>query len=301
MVAGRILSVLMLIVIAADANAISADDLRNFSNETARERDAKASRAKSTDPAAMVPDVKSRQTQEPRQFRRSDDAPALDNSPAASRKSYSRPQRSSSAAATIQAEPAGTGGYQPPVPVDKAIVSDAIPAMKNFGIRLGTWMEGNINRNTSSAEPGMVEIELTSDVIGDKRTLKAGTLLFAGKQINGQTKRLEMVVQNGITPSGEEFKLTGLIFDLQKVSGLAGIISVDNDETLKRGAGKGLLAGLGAAAQSMAGQTPVGAAVGAGSQSILQDKGSVVDQATEQKLTIYVSPQPLLIRVEKTF
>ena len=288
---------LSIVLSVSDVLAISADDLRNLSADTARAQDAKAARANTSDPAALVPDTQQHKSNEGRHFRRAGDETGATDVPAPKNRSQKR--RADSIDESTRSPQARS--YQAPVSPDKAIVSDAVTGIKTFGIRLGTWMEGNINRNTSSAEPGLVEIYLAGEVIGDRRTLKAGTLLFADKQINGQTKRLEMVVQKGITPNGEEFKITGLIFDPQKVSGLTGIISVNNDETLKRGAGKGLLAGLGAAAQNLAGQTPVGAAVGAGSQSILQDKSTVVDQATEQKLTIYVSPQPVLIRVEKTF
>ena len=292
---------LVLVMFTVQAYAVSADDLRSFSADADREQKARASRANTADPAAQLP---AQEKPANREFRRADDTAGQEPSQRRGREArgQARPsgQRRYSESEAVQVVPQNSG-YQAPVSADKAFVNDAVPVMKNFGVRLGTWLEGNINRNTSSAEPGMVEIHLTEDVIGDRRTLKAGTLLFADKQINGQTKRLEMVIRNGITPAGEEFKITGLVFDLRKVSGLAGIITVNNDESVKRGAGKGLLAGLGAAAQNAVGQTPLGAAVGAGSQSILQDKGNQVDQETEQKLTVYVSPQPLLIRVEKTF
>lgn len=162
-------------------------------------------------------------------------------------------------------------------------------------------MPGRLTRTATNTEPGLVEIELTEDVAGDKKTLPAGTLVFARKQYNDGTKRLELQVEKGITPSGLEFALHGLVFDLHKMSGLIGSVSTDTSRVVERGTKKGLLAAGGAAAQQFTGSTPLGAASSAAASSILSESEQAVEEATRPRVTIQVPAQPLLIRVEETF
>lgn len=182
----------------------------------------------------------------------------------------------------------------------EAAVIDAVPASLNFGIRLGTWMPGKLNRDTSTAEPGSVELTISEDVIGDQRTLPAGTLVFANKMLNSTTKRMEMVVTHGITPEGREFKLSGRVFDPIKVSGLSGIYTVDDKAIAKHGLQKGTVAAIGAATQSLGGMSPLAAAGGAATQTVITDTGGAVEYNAPSAV-IYVSPQPLIIRVEEKF
>jgi hypothetical protein len=194
--------------------------------------------------------------------------------------------------------------YTPPprssaVSGEQAIVTDAVHSTVAFGIRLGSWLNASLDRNTTSGESGSVELTLTGDAIGDRRTLPAGTVLFADKNLNNTTKRMEMVVTHGITPTGLEFEMHGLVFDPQKTPGLAGVYVLDKKESVSRGAQKGAIAAVGAAA-GMAGPGVAGAATNAAAQSVLNDAGTVTDNNAAQAV-IYVSPQALIIRVEKQF
>ena len=194
--------------------------------------------------------------------------------------------------------------YTPPprsgaVSGGQAIVTDAVYSTAAFGIRLGSWLNASLDRNTTSGESGSVELTLTGDAIGDRRTLPAGTVLFADKNLNNTTKRMEMVVTHGITPAGQEFEMHGLVFDPQKTPGLAGVYVLDKKESVSRGAQKGAIAAVGAAV-GMAGPGIAGAATNAAAQSVLNDAGTVTDNNAAQAV-IYVSPQALLIRVEKQF
>jgi len=297
---GRYLIIALLILLPIRLYAVSADDLRSMSSDNERDRQARQGRAKTSDLSPLMGSDKSSSdkadNKAPKRFTKK--KKTTSTTPVVSSKTSS----SVDGGKTTREEQIQAEVPIPPVPGQQTMVSDAIKPSTSFGIRLGTWMEGNINRNTSNAEPGLVEITLTADIIGDKKTLKTGTLLFAQKQFNASTKRLEMMVQKGITPSGQEFKIAGLIFDTQKVSGLSGIVDMDNANSVKRGASKGLIAAAGtAAAKSAAGATPFGSAASASVDSVLQDQSNVVEQTTGQQLTIYVSPQPLLIRVDQTF
>jgi len=194
--------------------------------------------------------------------------------------------------------------YTPPprsnaVSGGQAIVADAVHSTVAFGVRLGTWLNASLGRNTTSGDSGSVELTLTRDVIGDRRTLPAGTVLFADKALNNITKRMEMVVTHGITPTGLEFEMRGMVFDPQKTPGLAGVYVLDKKEVVARGATKGAIAAVGAAVGTLGGGA-AGAATHAATQSVLNDANQVTDGNAVQAV-IYVSPQPLMIRVEKQF
>ena len=285
--------------------AVTADDIRALSNDNDRDLRASQGRAKASNLDTLIDPNGN-----------SDDKAKQESDKTAPKRFTKKKKRASTTAVTTPAGAAiksSSNGDKlkeqvqvetplAPVPGQQTMVSDAIKPSNAFGIRLGTWMEGSINRNTSNAEPGLVEITLTAEVVGDKKTLKPGTMLFAAKQFNQATKRLEMQVQKGITPDGKEFQLTGLVFDTQKVSGLSGIVDMNNAESVKSGASKGLIAAAGAAAKVAGSSSPViGNAASATADSILQDQTNVVEQNTAQQLTIYVNPQPLLIRVDQTF
>ncbi len=297
-----IISLLLVLLPVHLLYAVTADDLRALSDDNDRDLRASQGRAKASNLDTLI-DLNNNSV----------DKSKDDDKMAAKRftKKKKKKKRASAAGSAIKSLSGGNKPKEkaqqvemplPPVPGKQTIVSDAIKPSSAFGIRLGTWMEGSINRNTSNAEPGLVEITLTAEVVGAKKTLKPGTLLFAAKQFNQATKRLEMQVQKGITPDGKEFQLTGLVFDTQKVSGLSGIVDMNNAESVKSGASKGLIAAASAASKVAGGSSPViGNAASATADSILNDQSNIVEQNTAQQLTIYVNPQPLLIRVDASF
>ncbi len=292
---------LLLLCVPVLVHAVTADDLRNMSSDIDRDQQASSSRAKSDDLQSLIgeedknvtPAKKDHTTKPGRKHFKKVHENGKSVPPAAA-------PAASAARATATLSPEPETSHQP-VPGSQSMISDAVQPVKSFGIRLGTWIEGKIDRNTSNAEPGSVEITLTGNVVGDKKTLKAGTILFGPKQLNNATKRLEIMVDHGITPDGVEFDCKGSVYDTHKVSGLQGIIDYDKDSMVKRGASKGALSAASAAARNLAGNTPAGAAIGGASDSMINDQSNIVEQQTSQQPTIYVGPQPLLIRIDKTF
>jgi len=288
-----LLTGLVCIHVSSAAAAITADELRGAAADQDREAAQKQNRAntgalgellpsspKSSKygiPSADAPAVKKRAVKKPGATTPATGAPEL---PGISNL-YTPPPRSS----------AVSGG--------QAIIADAVHSTVAFGVRLGTWLNASLDRNTTSGDSGSVELTLTGDVIGDRRTLPAGALLFADKSLNNVTKRMEMVVTHGITPAGQEFEMRGLVFDPQKTPGLAGIYVLDKKEVVARGATKGAIAAVGAAAGTLGGAA-TGAATNAATQSVLNDVNQVTDNNAQQAI-IYVSPQSLIIRVEKQF
>jgi hypothetical protein len=288
------LALMLLCTIPATAAGITADELRELTRESEQAAQARATRAKAEAPAANLPAV-----QQP-------SAESSESTPSArphSRKYSSTPAAEAPTTTTSPVHPSQKTYIPPPRLTTSGPVTDAVSRdpKRLFGIRLGAWMPGRLTRTATNTEPGLVEIELTEDAAGDKKTLPAGTLLFARKQYNDGTKRLELQVEKGITPSGLEFGLHGLVFDLHKMSGLIGSISNDPSRVVERGTKKGLLAAGGAAAQQFTGSTPLGAASSAAASSILSETEQAVDEATRPRVTIQVPAQPLLIRVEDTF
>jgi hypothetical protein len=292
----------------ASAQAITPDELRALSSSQNHEKEQKDNRVNTGEVGKLIPANK--KTNQPSSTKYSaGNLTENSNTP----KAQASPNKKNSINATATAQDAANTEktvvptinsdiYIPPTrqTTSNQIVSDAIPTSLVFGVRLGTWIKANLNRDTSSAEPGTVEVAVTEDVVGDKRTLPAGTMLFAVKVLNNATKRMEMTVTNGITPKGQEFKVRGLIFDPLKVSGLSGLYQIDEQNIAKHGAQKGAVAAVGAATQTLGRLNPLAAAGGAVTQSVLSDTSGAVEY-NRPTAVIYVSPQPLLIRVEERF
>lgn len=215
------------------------------------------------------------------------------------------PSRKTPQAGTINAAPGESNFYVPPdrnqtANVQEANVVDAVAASTAFGIRTGSWLSASLQRNTTSAETGTVELMLTSSYVGDRRTLPDKTILFAEKTVNGLTRRMELVVTHGITPKGTEFEMRGIVFDPQKTPGLAGVFLLDKKQVASNGLAKGAMAAVGAVIGTI-GAGVRGDATKAATQSVLSDSGQVADYNNTQQAVIHVSPQELLIRVEKQF
>jgi len=292
MVIARHLLIGIACLYASIAGAVTADELRDAAAEQDRETTQRQSRTDTGSIGSLLPG-------DPQTSSKYDTgAQSTDSRTAAKKPAAKKHDAAESGVEDV------SNLYTPPprsgaVAGGQAIVTDAVHSNVAFGIRLGSWLNASLDRNTTSGESGSVELTLTSDAIGDRRTLPAGTVLFADKNLNNTTKRMEMVITHGITPTGLEFEMHGLVFDPQKTPGLAGVYVLDKKESVSRGAQKGAIAAVGAAV-GMAGPGVAGVATNAAAQSVLNDAGTVTDNNAAQAV-IYVSPQALIIRVEKQF
>lgn len=288
MVIARHLLIVLACLYASIAAAVTADELRDAAAQQDRETTQKQSRTDTGSIGSLLPG----------------DPQTSSKYDTGAKTATKKPAAKKHEAAAVSGVEDVSNLYTPPprssaVSDGQTIVTDAVHSNVAFGIRLGSWLNASLDRNTTSGESGSVELTLTGDAIGDRRTLPAGTVLFADKNLNNTTKRMEMVVTHGITPTGLEFEMHGLVFDPQKTPGLAGVYVLDKKESVSRGAQKGAIAAVGAAA-GMAGPGVAGAATNAAAQSVLNDAGTVTDNNAAQAV-IYVSPQALMIRVEKQF
>jgi type IV secretory pathway VirB10-like protein len=185
----------------------------------------------------------------------------------------------------------------------RTVFSDAVePDTKRYyGIRRGTWIKAELRRNINNAEPGDVELYVSQNVHGDKKTLSIDTQLFAAKAFTSATQRLDLLTTYAITPKGREFVLKARIYDLHKVSGLIGIIDANESKIAERGATKGLSAMGSSILGEVSSQSIIAQGFAKGGQSMIQDSQRASQLATRQQITIFVAPQPILLRVEETF
>lgn len=285
----KLLSFLLALSVALPALAITPDELRAMSENQQREDYMKGNRANTGSMGALIPAAPPKS----RKYSSQPDKP-VSRAPAA-RKSTSAPTPAPVVNENIYIPPARENGAS-----GQAFVSDAVKVGSQFGIRTGAWLKGELRRNTTSAESGSVELQLTSDFSGDRRILPRGTVVFADKSLNTATKRMELMVTHGITPDGKEFEMRGLVFDPKKTPGLVGIFVLDKTQVASKGFTKGALAAVGAVAGNMTGS--VGAtAANAATQSIVNDTEQATGFKNDLQAVIYVAPQELLIRVESGF
>ncbi len=276
--------VLAIVIIAAHADGITPDELRDLATQQEHESAVRAGELDTATPETALPAA--RRDARPLSTTGSPkhDAPGV-AAPAGTR-----------GRAGVASHGPSAGVYAP----RGAILSDAVTVQNVYGIHLGTWMRGQLTRNVSSAEPGLVEITLTNDVIGDRRVLPAGTTFFARQALNDATKRMELFVEKGITPDGNEFAVKGIVYDLQRISGLPGIITVNQHNLLRHGAEKGLAAAVGGVADSLVSSSPIASAGATATQTMLNDTDPAVNYNATTSV-IYVSPQSLEIRVDADF
>ena len=170
-----------------------------------------------------------------------------------------------------------------------------------FGILLGTWARAHITRSVSNADNGPVEVTLDEDMNGQKRLLPAGTTLFGQKGFNPTSQRLDVTLTHGVTPDGQEFALSATVYDERKVSGLAGSVVRQRSDEIRSAASNGALA----SARTLMATTLDGAAGGAVADGIAQAGDELLSNEQQfmrrPRAFIQVSPQPVFIRIDRTF
>lgn len=222
------------------------------------------------------------------------------------RETERRPSLPESAAETAL-EPTGTKAnpfeYVPPPrtqATEQTVYTDAVIVDEmEYGIRIGTWVEVEMLRNISSAEPGMVAFRVDQPVAGRYRTLEAGTELFAEKIFNGATQRLELMVTRGVTSDGQEFAIRGQVYDMQKVSGLDGIVK--KKELVKGSVQSGLLAATRSALGTFAQQGPLGAGAATAADVVIQEGEGAVAEQLQDEYVIYVSSREARLFITEAF
>lgn len=170
-----------------------------------------------------------------------------------------------------------------------------------FGIRMGSKIRAYLPQVTTNVEQNLTEIAVVQDVFGDYKTLEKNTKIYCKKTLNPGSNRLELLAVKGITPKGEEFKLKGIVLDINNVAGLVGAISTDG-KTAKRTLSAGVFGVGEALAPILNDGSLVGAGIEAAADNVLKEKETESEKTLLNPLyTIYVNPQDIMIRVEETF
>lgn len=170
-----------------------------------------------------------------------------------------------------------------------------------FGIRMGTKIRARLPQVTTNVEQNLSEVVIEQDVFGDFKTMPRTTKLYAKKSLNSGSNRLELLVVKGITPQGEEFKIKGIVLDINSSAGLVGAVSTDG-KAVQRSVAAGVF-GLGKdLAPILNDGTVVGAGVEAAAKNMMDEKEDETDASLNKpQYIIYVNPQDIQIRVEETF
>ena len=177
-----------------------------------------------------------------------------------------------------------------PVAATEDVYTDAVKVDgKKYGIRIGTRVDVEMLRDVSSGEPGVVVFRVARSVSGRYQALAAGTEIFADKSYNSATQRLELMAVRGVTLDGEEFEITGQIYDAQKVSGLNGIVK--KKELVQGSIQSGFLAASRSALGAVSDASPFAAGTAQAANVVLSDGEARVDDQLQEQFIIYVSRQ----------
>ncbi|KAF0190508.1 MAG: Uncharacterized protein FD165_2676 [Gammaproteobacteria bacterium] len=308
----RVLAFVAMLV-PVTAQAISSEELRLLVGDAEREKRVRASRVDPNDLSTLLPVEKPSTTTRPVVPAKSGPVTTPAHEPPVSRKYATAPsatetpdRRPISPTPSVTPVKKNDNVYVPPARYtarNNPVTSDAVMInQRRFGIRMGSWVQARLRRDTTSADPGLVEMELAATVEGDVRELAAGTLLFAEKAYNHGTKRLDLRIVKAITPDGEELELSGLVYDLKEHAGLLGIVTESPTvETVGTGVRQGLLTAGRVAARQMTGSDIVGTVAGTTAETVIDEKQTVFDHTQTQPYTIHVNAQDVRVRVEATF
>ncbi|KAF0190537.1 MAG: hypothetical protein FD165_2618 [Gammaproteobacteria bacterium] len=287
---------------------ITVDELRLLSGDADRGNREKAGRIQNGDLSDLVASPQAIETPAP-----GNSPPVVPDRKASKYTRDDAPREPKASRAIVDAAPAGgqrsslvkstpAFEYVPPPRAsgDSAVTTDAVAADSlRYGIRVGSWIEAELLRDTSNAELGVAAFRVIKPAQGRYRELEVGTELFAEKRYNDATQRLELVITSGVTPAGKEFAVRGVVHDVQKVSGLHGIVKKKDVAT--GGVQTGLLAATRATVNLVANDNPLGAGANAAANTLLSEGEGAVSKKLADEYVIYVSRQSVKIFVSQSF
>jgi len=197
--------------------------------------------------------------------------------------------------------------YMPPMTQETQSLSDNGNVSQSFvntqgqqyGIKRNTWAKARLVRKVTSADSTGIELILEEDIIGKRKVLRAGTVLFGGKSFNSQTRRLESFLNEAIDPEGHELVgLSASVYDINKISGLSGVVTRNSQDSVNYSVYAGLASASNATLQTLSGVNPISEGVLNGSKTMLDlQKGKI----NKPSAFITVSPKNALIRFDKSF
>ncbi len=106
--------------------------------------------------------------------------------------------------------------------ITEEAIEELIYGERQFGISLGTWASAELTQTASSLRSEYIEIELTEDIVGDRKRLPKGTIFYATGTFNTRSETFDMDFDVAVTPRGEDLKVVGSVFRLNHQPGLVG-------------------------------------------------------------------------------
>lgn len=174
------------------------------------------------------------------------------------------------------------------------------PGQDEFGIPIGTEFCVHLRQTASNVQPGYITLVVCDTVVGEKRDLPAGSLLFAEPRAVKGSERLYLRVTKGRTPSNFEFSLNGIVFDAEHVAGLDATVISDGQMVAR--AGK---EGATQLAQSLANQLGGSVATDATraiSEQIIEESSEKAEGSLGQpQFIVSASPQRGVLAVQESF
>ncbi len=169
-----------------------------------------------------------------------------------------------------------------------------------FGISLGTSIPVRLRRTSTNVQPGYIELVVTADVAGRKKTLPADSILFAISSVVKGSSRLYLNSVKGVTPGGEEFVLKGHISDHFNTAGLSGVIKSDG-RAVSRSLSQGGLALSRSLASEIGGDALATGANAVASQLIQEGSEKTSANLDRAAFIVSANPQQGVLTVEETF
>ncbi len=179
--------------------------------------------------------------------------------------------------------------------------SDFKGAVNLFGIPIGTKIRVKLDASASSIQPGFVALHVLDNVVGDKRMLRSGAILFGRPSAIKGSSQLFVSLYKGITPEHIEFSVRGSVSDSQDEAGLSGSI-ISDGKIINRSLDAGIFA-LGSAAASTLLPTDIAttAAQTAADTAITEKRKESAAKLGVPAFIVIAKPQEAYVYIEETF
>ncbi|MEK6750545.1 MAG: hypothetical protein AABY83_15305 [Pseudomonadota bacterium] len=297
----RIIGLVLGVTLAANGYALTADQLRDMTQRAQSNAKSRDSRLAPGDVTPVLPAQRRDDTAA------SPAASSTSTDKAASKRVRAKVAAGDSSTTAMPTRDTGSVGatvYQPPMrtaSTTKAADTFVYAAPWTYGVSVGTWLDGELERAVTNVELGDVAIRVTQPVAGRYRTLEVGSMLYGDKVYNSGSRRLEITVRHGVDSNGHAFALGALVYDAShaRAAGLGGEVH-KNEETGSRASKVTALAVAREGLRQLTAGNAIATAVGAGADTVINDESQKVAVDAAQYI-IQVPMQPVQLRIVTAF